>query len=149
MAHRLQHIGITVSDIDAAIAFYLAVSAGELDGPYVKSGPAVEAVTGYVGIQVIQAFVSFPGGDTVIELLEYRNGSGARTDPDNGKSGAAHPAIVVDDMDAVVERAAALGIHATSEAKVATAGPLEGYRYLYLIGPDDVRVELLEAPHAT
>jgi len=147
MTHRLHHIGITVSDIDAAIAFYRAVSDGEVVGPFVKSGPAVEAVTGYVGIEVIQSFVTFPGGDSVIELLEYRNGSGAHTDPDNGKSGAAHPAIIVDDMDATLARAAALGIAATSEPKVATAGPLEGYRYVYLLGPDDVRVELLEAPH--
>ncbi len=149
MAHRLHHIGITVSDMDAAIAFYGAVSGGDVSVPLVKSGPAVEAVTGYLGIQVIQAFISFPGHESVIELLEYRNGSGERVDPDNGKSGAAHPAIVVDDMDATLSRMANLGVRATSEPMIATAGPLEGYRYVYLMGPDDVRVELLEAPHGT
>lgn len=147
MAHRLHHMGITVSDMDAAVAFYLAVTGGEATGPLVKSGPAVEAVTGYPGIQVILTFISVPGGDTVLELAEYRGGSGERIDPDNGKAGSAHPAFVVDDMDATLLAMSALGVRATSDPKVATAGPLDGYRYVYLLGPDNVRVELLEAPH--
>lgn len=147
MAHRLHHMGITVSNIDAAIEFYRGLTAGEVVGPLVKSGPAVEAVTGYPGIEVHLAFLSLPGGDAVIELAEYRGGSGERIDPDNGRAGSAHPAIVVDDMDATLERMRARGVRATADPQTATDGPLKGFRYVYLIGPDEVRVELLEAPH--
>ncbi|WP_427004846.1 VOC family protein [Pseudarthrobacter sp. H2] len=140
-------MGITVSDMDTAIEFYRELTAGEVIGPLVKSGPAIEAVTGYAGIEVHLAFVSLPGGDTIIELAEYRGGSGESIDPDNGKAGSSHPAIVVDDMDATLERMRARGVHSTSDPKTATDGPLEGYRYVYLIGPDRLRVELLEAPH--
>lgn len=149
MAHRLHHMGITVSNMDSAIEFYRELTGGEVIGPLVKSGPAVEAVTGYPGIEVHLAFVSLPGGDTVFELAEYRGGSGESIDPDNGKAGATHPAIVVDDMDATLERMRARGVFATSEPKIGTDGPLEGYRYVYLIGPDKLRVELLEAPRET
>lgn len=140
-------MGITVSDMKAALEFYSELTAGEVFGPIVKSGPAVEAVTGYPGIEVHLAFVSLPGGETVIELAEYRGGSGERIDPDNGKAGSAHPAIVVEDLDAVLDRMHALGVSATSAPGTATDGPLNGFRYVYLIGPDNVRVELLEAPH--
>jgi len=149
MPHRLHHMGITVSDTDAAVAFYRTLTGGEVIGPLVKRGPAVEAVTGYPGIEILLTFITFDGGESVLELAEYRGGSQARIDPDNGKIGAAHPAIVVDDMDAVLTRMAGLGVRATSSPKVATDGPLEGYRYVYLLGPDDVRVELLEAPHGS
>ena len=147
MGHRLHHMGITVSDIDSAAEFYRELTGGEVVRLPAKSGPAVEAVTGYPGIEVLLAFVSFAGGDSVIELAEYRNGSGEHVDPDNGRAGSAHPAIVVDDLDTVLKSALARGVRATSAPQVATAGPLEGFRYVYLIGPDDVRVELLEEPH--
>lgn len=146
MVSSLHHIGITVNNIDAAIRFYAALTAGVAQGPFLKSGPAVEAVTGAAGAQIAQAFVTPPAGAAVIELLEYRGIESEATDPTPGRVGACHVAVVVDDMSSALERAAHLGHHATSAPQVATAGPLKGYRYVYVIGPDDVRVELLEAP---
>lgn len=143
---RLHHMGITVSDMDAAIAFYRALTEGEVIGPLKKSGPSVEAATGYPGIEVLIAFLPLPDGSTVIELAEYRGGSGKSINPDNGHAGAAHPAIVVDDIDATLARLAEKGVSALSAPMVGTAGPLDGYRYVYVLGPDDVRVELLEEP---
>ncbi len=143
---RLHHMGITVSDLDAAVAFYRDLAGGDVAGPYVKSGPAVDAATGYPGVVVRQAFLTFPAGDAVLELLEYRGGSGVRIDPDNGSVGAAHPAVVVDDLDETLTRLTARGIRALSAPMTATAGPLDGFRYVYVLGPDDVRVELLEPP---
>jgi catechol 2,3-dioxygenase-like lactoylglutathione lyase family enzyme len=145
-ANRLHHIGMTVSDLQASIRFYAAVTAGEVLGPFEKSGPAVDAATGYPGVVVRQAFVRPPGGDTLIELLQYQGGSGHAIDPDNGHVGAAHPAIEVADLDFALEAATANGGVPLSEPKVATEGPMEGCRYLYVIGPDRVRVELVEPP---
>lgn len=144
---RLHHMGITVSDTDEAMAFYSSLTGGTVTGPLVKAGPAVEAVTGYPGAQILITFITFDGGDTVIELAEYRGTSAERIIPDNGKAGSAHPAIIVDDIEGEIARLAALGYPATSDPMVATSGPMEGYRYAYVIGPDQVRVELLELPH--
>lgn len=142
----VHHVGITISDSASAVAFYRAITAGTVDGPYVKTGPAVDAVTGSEGAEVVQHFVTPSGGGAVIELLEYRGVREARIDPDNLHIGAAHPAVLVPDMSAALQAATALGFHPTSAPHTATAGPLQGYRYAYLIGPDDVRVELLHAP---
>lgn len=143
---RLHHMGITVSDTEAATAFYRAVTGGEVIGPLVKSGPSVEAATGYPGVEVVLTFIRVHD-EVFLELAEYRNADNPRIDPDNGFVGAAHPAIVVDDIEAAIARAGALGHAPVSAVMTGTAGPLEGYRYVYLRGPDDVRVELLEAPH--
>ncbi|MGV9193832.1 VOC family protein [Microbacterium sp. MC2] len=143
---RIHHIGLTVSDTAAATAFYAAVTGGTVTGPLVKHGAAVEAVTGYPGAEIHLTFIR-TGDGVYIELAEYRGVPQRPTDPDNGRAGAAHPAIVVDDMDAALERVTSLGYRPLSDAATATAGPLEGYRYVYVLGPDDVRVELLEEPH--
>lgn len=142
------HIGITVSDTERALAFYAGVTGGTVTGPLVKSGPAVEAATGHAGAEILLSFVRLADG-VMLELAEYRGISERRIDPDTGHAGAAHPAIVVDDIEAGVARAAQLGHRALSEVMTATSGPMEGFRYVYVLGPDDVRVELLEAPHGT
>lgn len=143
---RVHHVGITVSDIDAALAFYADLTGGTVSGPLDKSGPAIDAVTGYPGVVVRQAFVTVPDGDTLIELLQYRGGSPVVIDPDNGSVGAVHVAILVHDLDAVLERLAARGVKALSDPITGTAGLMEGHRFLYVLGPDRVRVELVEPP---
>lgn len=143
---RLHHIGITVSDTAAATAFYRAATGGDVVGPLSKSGPAVEAATGYPGIEILLTFIRLDDG-VFLELAEYRGSDAERVDPDNGRIGAAHPAIVVPDIAESLARLASLGHHPLSATMTATAGPLEGYRYVYVLGPDDVRVELLQEPH--
>lgn len=144
---RLHHMGITVSDTDAAVRFYRAVADGEIVGPLVKSGPAVDAATGHPGAEIWLTFVGFGDGETVLELAEYRGAGGEPLSPDSNRAGSAHPAIVVPDVAGALARLAELGYAPLSEPKVATEGPMEGYRYVYVLGPDEVRVELLEEPH--
>ena len=143
---RLHHIGITVSDTAPATAFYRAATDGEVIGPLAKSGPAVEAATGYPGVEILLTFIRLDDG-VFLELAEYRGTDAPRIDPDNGHIGAAHPAIVVPDIEASLDRLAALDYRPLSATMTATAGPIEGYRYVYVLGPDDVRVELLQEPH--
>ncbi|MDQ4213655.1 VOC family protein [Microbacterium sp. ASV81] len=144
---RLHHIGLTVSDTATALDFYRALTDGDVIGPLVKKGPAVEAAVGHPGVEILLTYLTLPDGDAVIELVEYRGGSGARIVPDNGAAGAAHPALTVNDMAASLARVEALGYRALSAPMTATAGPIDGWRYVYVVGPDDVRVELLEPPH--
>lgn len=144
-ARSVHHVGITVSDMDRSLDFYADVLDGKRIGPYRRSGPRVEAVTGYPGVVVYQAFVKAAQGPTVVELLQYENGSTSVIDPDNGRVGAAHVAITVTELDAVVSRLRAKGVVVLSEP-IITSDPLAGYRCVYVLDPDRVRVELLEPP---
>ncbi|MCR2813325.1 VOC family protein [Microbacterium sp. zg.Y1090] len=143
---RLHHVGITVSDAGRAAAFYAAATEGTVIGPLVKSGPAVEAAVGHPGVEVVLTFVEGQDG-VFIELAEYRHAPARAIDPDTAHVAAAHPAIVVDDLEAALARVAVLGYSPLSATMTATQGPMEGYRYVYVLGPDSVRVELLQEPH--
>ena len=50
----------------------------------------------------------------------------------------AHPALLVDNLDAIAQRCTALGFAVTSDQ------PLPGYRRLYVADPFGNRIELLE-----
>jgi glyoxylase I family protein len=143
---RVHHVGITVSDIGSAVEFYRELTNGVVSGPFHRSGPAIDAVTGYPGVVVHQAFITAPDGETMIELLQYENGSPVVIDPDNGSVGAVHVAIVVHDLDATLVRLAARGVEALSAPITGGAGLMENHRFLYVLGPDRVRVELIEPP---
>ncbi|MGJ3509306.1 VOC family protein [Enemella sp. A6] len=142
----INHTGLTVSDLERSIDFYAALTGGRVDGPYENSGPAVDAVTGYPGVTVRQAFVNPPEGHAVIELLQYVGGSDVVLDPDNGSVGAVHVAIEVADLDAELERLAAAGTAAMSDPIVAGRGAVAGCRVVYVLDPDRIRVELVEKP---
>lgn len=141
----VHHVGITVSNIERSLDFYQDLLGGERLGPYRRSGPRVDAVTGYPGVAVHQAFVRPPEGSTMVELLQYENGSSVVLDPDNGHVGAAHVAIVVSGLDEILARLAAQGVQALSDPIVASE-PMAGHRCVYVLDPDRVRVELVEPP---
>jgi catechol 2,3-dioxygenase-like lactoylglutathione lyase family enzyme len=141
----VHHVGITVSDIERSLDFYEDLLGGERFGPYLRSGPRVDAVTGYPGVVVHQAFVKAKEGSTVVELLQYENGSSVVLDPDNGHVGAAHVAIAVTGLDATLARLRDQGVAALSDPIVASE-PMAGHRCVYVLDPDRVRVELVEPP---
>jgi glyoxylase I family protein len=46
----VHHIGITVSDIETSLEFYAGLLCGERLGPWDRSGPYVDRVTGHPGV---------------------------------------------------------------------------------------------------
>lgn len=142
----INHVGLTVSDLERSVDFYAALTRGTVEGPYENSGPAVDAVTGYPGVTVRQAFVTPPEGAAVVEILQYLGGSDVVLDPDNGSVGAAHVAIEVSDLDAELARLRADGYQALSDPITAARGSVANCRVVYVMDPDRIRVELVEKP---
>lgn len=141
----VHHVGITVSDIGRSLDFYADLLGGERLGPWQRQGPRIDAVTGHQGVVVHQAFVRAGEGRTVVELLQYENGSPVTLDPDNGSVGAAHVAITVGDLDATLRHLSGRGVEALSEP-IEMSEPMAGHRCVYVLDPDRVRVELVEPP---
>jgi glyoxylase I family protein len=142
----VHHVGITVSDLESSTEFYCDLLGGDRFGPYSRSGPRIDAVTGYAGVVVEQSFVTASNGRTMVELLHYSGGPDTVIDPDNSHVGAVHVAITVDNMDKTLDRLEARGVIALSKPIEASA-PLTGCRVVYVLDPDRVRVELVELPH--
>lgn len=141
----IHHVGLTVSDIDRSVDFYSRILGGTLVGSAERSGDSVDAVTGYPGVVVKQAFVRPANSDTLVELLQYVGGSPVVLEPDNGSVGAVHVAVHVDDMDAALARLRAEGVVALSEPITCGPGPMDGYRAVYVLDPDRIRIELVQA----
>jgi catechol 2,3-dioxygenase-like lactoylglutathione lyase family enzyme len=140
----LQHVGLTVADLERSIAFYSALFDVELHGPWLREGPRVGEITGYPGCSVRQCFLSFGRDDQVLELLEY-TGGGPAIMPENGSAGAAHFALQIeDDLDALYARLRAQGYKFVSAPMTTSRHPLFDGRIAYLVDPDGFRIELYQ-----
>ncbi|MDX2275334.1 MAG: VOC family protein [Hyphomonadaceae bacterium] len=139
----LHHVGLTVENLQRSIAFYTEHFEMDVVGPWLHEGSGVGRVTGYPGCSVEQAFLRWRGTSQVIELLQYTNG-GPKIDPANGNAGAAHFALLVTDLDEIYERLLRKGCRFVSPVIQTPPNPVLHARVVYLLDPDDVRIELVQ-----
>lgn len=141
----LNHVGITVSNLERSIEFYtrLGLGAPPADWIFTIEGDWLSRLVAEDDAVIRVAFLPM-GEDSVLELLEYRHpeGAGTNTRP-NRDAGAMHIAINVDDIDAVYASLSAEGIPFNSEPQTVAMGPWAGNRVAYLSDPDGTPVELV------
>lgn len=143
----VDHIGVTVSDLDRSVAFYEMV----LGNPPLSRGVATEQsvveIVGYDPIELHTAYFAIPGASSMLELLEYREPEGARVDMETFNTGNTHVCFVVDDLAHEYARLAAAGVSFRhSGPSSITSGMYAGGQGAYFRDPDGVTVELLERP---
>ncbi|MCZ8523529.1 MULTISPECIES: VOC family protein [Paenibacillus] len=124
MIHKLEHIGIMVSDMDASIRFYTEVLGLRLARrEQIENGPEL-------------GFLSFPGSEQVeIELV------GRGTDGMSPSGIVNHLAFTVSDIEQELERLRGLGIRLQDEQPKVI---LNGVKIAFFEGPDGERLELFQ-----
>jgi methylmalonyl-CoA epimerase len=95
---RIDHIGVAVEDIDAAIALYQGSFGMELAHRETVESQGVEAVLLDVGDGHVELLAPL-GPDTPVGKYMAKNGAGLH-----------HVAYAVDDIDAVLQQIAAAGV---------------------------------------
>ena len=140
------HTGITVSDIERSLSFWRDVLRFELSHRAHQKGELAEQITGVIGAEILIAVLKAPGHK--IELLEYRAPSGRRQTNELQPCdlGAAHVALTVDNLDAVLERIADSGWKAAGKPQTLTMGPNAGKRVVYVRDPDGTTIEFMQVP---
>jgi catechol 2,3-dioxygenase-like lactoylglutathione lyase family enzyme len=138
------HTGLTVSDLDRSLAFWCDGLGFELSHRVHQSGALAEKITGIAGAEISIAVVKAPGHK--IELLQYhapadRAGSGRIRSCDVG---AAHVALLVDDLEAVLQAMARHDWQLQGEPQTLTTGPNTGKRVVYVRDPDGTTIELMQ-----
>lgn len=146
----VDHVGLTVLDLDAAIDFLTETLGGTLalrHGPYPASTsnprqfarPAESSVRGIAVVSV---------GPTNIELLEFDSPTASTTSPRPDETGACHLAFYVDDLAGAVEAARASGVEILGDP-MELPGPEagEGARFIFLRAPWGGLVELVTYPN--
>jgi len=139
---RMDHVGVIVDDLDAAIAFFAELGLEEA-GRGKVDGEWVDRIVGLQGVTNEFAFVHTPDGHGRLELIQFHTPpaeGGGEPLPANAL-GLRHVAFVVDDIDVAV---AALQNHGAD-----LVGSVENYqdifRLCYIRGPAGIIVELAQA----
>lgn len=141
------HTGITVSNLERSLAFWRDVLGFEFSHSTHQKGEIAEQITGVKGAELKLAVVKTPSGHK-IELLEYLAPADRKKDSDLRPCdvGHVHVALVVDDLDAVLEKIAASGWKAAGEPQSLTSGPNAGKRVIYVRDPDGTTIEFMQMP---
>ncbi|HEX5170152.1 MAG TPA: VOC family protein [Cyclobacteriaceae bacterium] len=146
---RVDAIGITVSDMESALAFYTKVLPFTIIDQTEVSGESYEHLKGLFGIRYKKVRLRL--GEEEIELTDYLT-SGGRAIPEDSKSNDLwfqHIAIVVSDMDSAYARLRKHNILHVSTAPQTlpkTIPAAAGVKAFYFRDPDGHNLELIYFP---
>jgi catechol 2,3-dioxygenase-like lactoylglutathione lyase family enzyme len=139
--HRMDHVGVVVTDLRAAIEFFVALGL-ELQGEMSVEGRPVDRIVGLDGVRSDVAFVKTPDGHGSLELIKFHSPPAEGGDPraPANTPGLRHLTFAVDDIEAVVSRLQARGAELVGE--VVNYG--DSFWLCYIRGPEGIIVELAE-----
>ena len=138
---RFDHVGITVSDLDRAIAFFAALGF-EVEGRMFMAGEFVDTVIGIADSRSEVATLRLPNVETKLELSSFSRPSHEPGSPNamSNELGLRNVCFEVDDLQAVVDTLAAQGY-----GVVGGIGQYEQmWRMAYVRGPDGIIVALAQ-----
>jgi catechol 2,3-dioxygenase-like lactoylglutathione lyase family enzyme len=138
---RMDHVGIVVGDLAAAVEFFVVLGL-ELEGEGSVEGAWVDRVIGLDGVRSEIAMLATPDGHSKVELSRFRSPLVPAGDPEapTNAPGIRHITFAVDDLDATLERLRPHG----AELVGAVENYADVYRLCYVRGPEGIIVELAE-----
>lgn len=139
------HVGIHVSSIDAALPFFVDVLGLEVAFRWSPRAPYLETLLADPGYEMEAAVLRVAGSAFAVELVHFGHVSAQAADARDAATGTAHLALAVSDIDAMCRRVREAGYELLSDPVVPSIGPLRGGKVVLVIGPDGVRVELIES----
>ena len=144
------HTGITVSSLERSLTFWRDVLGFEYSHTAHQRGEMAEEITGVKGAELKLAAVKAPNGHK-IELLEYLAPADRRKDAGLRPCdvGHVHVALVVENLEPLLQRIAASGWKAAGKPQTLTKGPNAGKRVIYVRDPDGTTIEFMEIPAPT
>jgi len=137
----MDHVGIVVDDLAAAIEFFAEIGLVLL-GEWSGGGSSVERIVGLEGVRTDAAMMQTPDGNGRLELIKFQSPS---KQGDNGHApantpGIRHIAFAVEDIEAVLARLRTHGAELVGEL----VNYEDSYWLCYLRGPEGIIVELAE-----
>ena len=148
---RFHHVSFTVSDVEATAQWFIdafdmeRIGGGRYDFDYIR------AQVGFRDAVLRIAVLAFPpqrdsARRDILELIEYETPAGPQADTATNRPGNAHLCFAVDDIEAACARLSAMGATFHAPPGTVTHGINTGARAVYLVGPDDIRLELFQPP---
>jgi len=138
---RMEHVGIVVEDLPAAIEFFVELGL-EQGGKGEVEGAWVGRIIGLDDVKAELAMLRAPEGGAEVELVKFHSPPMQSGDPGapSNVSGLRHLSFLVGDIDAVVDGLRARGTELIGEL----VRYENSYRLCYVRGPEGIIVELAE-----
>jgi len=143
---RLDHVSVTVGDIDASLAFYVGLLGLPLIARGVSDDAELAEIMGQEDVSIRWADIEV-GDALVLELVEFVRPLGTPITKSLWDPGATHIGMQVDDIDVVHERLRDAGVRLVSKpVRLTEEGDWYGVRVHYAIDPDGTWIELVQRP---
>jgi catechol 2,3-dioxygenase-like lactoylglutathione lyase family enzyme len=138
---RMDHVGVVVEDLAAAVAFFVELGL-ELEGEAAVGGDWADQLLGLDGVSADIAVVRTPDGHTRVELSTFHAPVATGTAPRAPMNTPGIPRLTfaVDAVDDILARLRPHGAELVGE--VAQYGEI--YRYCYVRGPASMVIGLVE-----
>jgi catechol 2,3-dioxygenase-like lactoylglutathione lyase family enzyme len=139
--YRMDHAGVVVEDLAAAIAFFVELGL-ELEGEATVEGEWVDQLVGLDGVRADIAVVRTPDGHGRVELSTFRSPVATSSAPRAPLNTPGIPRLtfVVDAVQDVIDRLRPHGAELVGEV----AQYKDIYLYGYIRGPDGIIIGLVE-----
>ena len=138
---RMDHIGVVVEDLEAAIAFFVELGM-ELEGEAQVEGRSVDRVSGLDDVRVDIAMMRTPDGHGRLELTKFHTPMAVSAEPNAPANtlGIRSIMFAVEDIEDVIARLRTHGAELVGEL----AQYEDSYRLCYVRGPEGIIVALAE-----
>ena len=148
--HGVDHVGITVPDIEKATDFFVDVLGCEAFyylGPYQADDDWMTVHLNVHPRSVVKKirFLRCMNGPN-FELFEYEAPDQCVVQPKNSDIGGYHLAFYVDDIKAAVEYLRGKGVEVLGSPTTRTEGPHGGQTWVYFLAPWGLQLELVSFP---
>lgn len=136
---RFDHVGITVTDLDAATRFFERIGL-EVEGRSAIEGDFIDTVTGIPGSRIEIVMLRTPDGHARIELCRYLQPGPTPGNPAAmaNELGLRNVCFEVEDLPAVLERVRSDGYDLVGDIGTYQ----DAWRMAYVRGPDGILVSL-------
>jgi catechol 2,3-dioxygenase-like lactoylglutathione lyase family enzyme len=137
----VNHMGISVSDMDRAIRFFHEVLGATVTEPHLYDDDKIRRANGIAGARIIICHAVL--GDHAFELLQYVSPDGRRvSDLRPCDAGHIHLALTVEGIEEIAERMRTAGFEPVGPVQHGLGG--QGLSAIYTYGFDGLVVELIE-----
>jgi catechol 2,3-dioxygenase-like lactoylglutathione lyase family enzyme len=141
----VDHVGITVSDVDRSLGFWRDLLGLVVTGRGVVEWEHLDRLVALSGTKIEWCELALPGGGKV-ELSRYHRPIGDAVSPgEENEPGRSHVSLLVDDLTEMLAMLRSNGVCArTNDPVDIPLGAYEGGKAAYVFDPDGVELELIE-----